>query len=343
MITCNITFLQCEIMQKRILGVLLLTYFWLVPSVFGQVAAPLIIPGGSSVNPAVSFWKKSNTFSVVMGSYDLEVEAESQKINGNSKESSIQFAGKLSVIGLSLGVKNVQSDYDDYSVVTNFSNDSNLQFFNISSGIEFIAAGIGTSSEKSETKFDANSISSYTDTETSGSSLGVSLKSSEIYLGYYSGKDRSKRKQKAFFGERNFPVLETDSSGVGVGFLSEKSEMHTEVYFLKDFYASVEDNGSNYVNDEASTVGIVFEVVANPLSFGIIYQKESYIEEFSANLYEDYDADSIQAIIGFYILDNLNLTFTYTTYGYEQKYKNSGGVYNGLNYTYYNYGVHFIF
>ena len=48
---------------------------------------------------------------------------ETKKINGNSKESSIQFAGKLSEIGLSLGVKNVQSDYDDYSVVTNFSND----------------------------------------------------------------------------------------------------------------------------------------------------------------------------------------------------------------------------
>jgi len=317
-----------------IVGVIFLASFGMAASTFGQVAAPIITPSGFSINPAVNFWKESSSASV--GLTNTDSESDSQKVKGSSKGTSVSITGKLSQLGFGARVENSHTDYDDYSTssynYTDYYSDSDTQEFQISSGADFIAVGLGVSNVNGETNYKENSTSSYSKGESTSNTFGISLQFSEIYLGYFSGKDSSDLKTKRSSGERNYPKLNTNISGLGVGFLwRDRFDIHAEVFQLDESAAKVEDSGSYYVNDESKTTGILLEIVTDLVNFGISYYKTNYKEEHYKDLLEDYDRETLSTALGFFFAENFNLSYVVTTDKYEQKYKTSNEVFTAYD------------
>ncbi|MDA0856208.1 MAG: hypothetical protein O2900_09555 [Proteobacteria bacterium] len=317
-----------------IVGVIFLASFGLVNNVFGQVAAPLITPGSTQINPAVIFWKESSSASVVLTNNDFK--SGSQKVKGKSKGTEVSITGKLPQIGFGARAANSHTDYDDFSTssynYTDYYSDADLQVLQISSGAGFIAVGLGVSNVNGETNYKENSTSSYSKGESTSNTFGISLQFSEIYLGYFSGKDSSDLKTKGSSGERNYPKLNTNISGLGIGFLwRDRFDIHAEVFQLDVSAAKVEDSGSYYVNDESKTTGILLEIVTDLVNFGISYYKTNYKEEHYKDLLEDYDRETLSTALGFFFAENFNLSYVVTTDKYEQKYKTSNEVFTAYD------------
>lgn len=333
-------------MKKSIAGIVLFASSALVQSVFGQVAAPIITPGGSSLNPAVNFWKESIIVSVGVASG--ESKSGSQKVKGESAGTAVSFSGKFSVVGFAASISNVHTDYDDFSTSSNsytdYYNDYSSQDFQIASGAEFVAVGLDVTNVKSETKYNDNSTSSYSDGESVSNIFGISLQFSELYLGYLSGQNSSKLKTKSSSGQKDYPKLKTNSSGLGIGFLSrEKFDIHAEIYLLEESYAKVEDDGSYYSNEESKATGITVEIMADLLNLGLIYQKTSYKEETYKDILDDYDREIFSTVLGFSFTENLNLSYILTTDKYEQKYKSSSEIFTFFDETENVFRINYMF
>ena len=317
-----------------IVGVIFLASFGLVDNVFGQVAAPIITPSSTQSNPAVIFWKESSSASVVLTNNDFK--SGSQKVKGKSKGTEVSITGKLPQIGFGARAANSHADYDDFSTssynYTDYYSDADLQALQISSGAGFIAVGLGVSNVNRETNYKENSTSSYSKGEATSNTFGISLQFSELYLGYFSGKDSSSLKTKDSSSENSYPKLNTNISGLGVGFLwRDRFDIHAEVFQLDESAAKVEDSGSYYVNDESKTTGILLEIVTDLVNFGISYYKTNYKEEHYKDLLEDYDRETLSTALGFFFAENFNLSYVVTTDKYEQKYKTSNEVFTAYD------------
>jgi hypothetical protein len=339
-------FLFGEIMKKSIVGIVLLASFGLGNNVFGQVAGPLITPGSFPINPAVNFWNESSVVGLKFSNFDIE--SGSQKVKGESRATGVRFSGKFSSIGLAADVQDIHTDYDDFSTSSNnytdYYSDSNSQEFQIASGADFVAVGLGIDNEKSESKYKDNSTSSYSDGNLLANKFGISLQFSELYFGYFSEQASSKLKTKDSSSENDYPSLKTNSNGIGIGFiLKEKFDVHAEIYFLEESYAKVEDNGSYYVNDKSRATGITLEILGDTLNFGLIYQKISFEEELNKDILDDYDREVLSTVLGLTFTENLNLSYILTNDKFEQKYKDSGERFTGLDYTENKIQINFIF
>jgi len=321
-------------MKKIIICLAFLASFGVAASTFGQVAAPIITPSGFSTNPAVNFWKESINASVLLSNTDSERGSENRK--GNSKGTGVSITGKLPQIGFGARVANLHTDYDDFSTssynYTNYYSDADLQELQISSGADFIAVGLGVSNVNGETNYQENSTSSYFKVKATSNTFGISLQFSELYFGYFSGKDSSSLKTKDSSGENSYPKLNTNISGLGVGFLwRDQFDIHAELYQLDESAAKVEDSGSYYVSDESKTSGILLEIVSGLVNFGIYYEKTNYKEEHYKELLEDYDRETLSTVVGFFFAENFNLSYVVTTDKYEQKYKTSNEVFTAYD------------
>ena len=334
------------LMKKIIFGLAFLTSFGVAASTFGQVAAPIITPSGLSTNPAVIFWKELSSASVVLTNTDSESGSQNRK--GNSKGTGVRITGKLPQIGFGARVANSHTDYDDFSTssynYTDYYSDADLQELQISSGADFIAVGLGVSNVNGEANYKENSTSSYSKGEDISNTFGISLQFSELYLGYFSGKDSSSLKTKDSSGENSYPKLNTNISGLGVGFLwRDQFDIHAEVYQLDESAAKVEDSGSYYVSDESKASGILLEIVSDLVNFGIYYEKTNYKEEHYKDLLEDYDREMLSTVIGFFFAENFNLSYSVTTDKYEQKYKNSSEVFTAYDASSNSISINYIF
>ena len=333
-------------MKKIIICLAFLASFGVAASTFGQVAAPIITPSGFSTNPAVNFWKESINASVLLTNTDSERGSENRK--GNSKGTGVSITGKLPQIGFGARVANLHTDYDDFSTssynYTNYYSDADLQELQISSGADFIAVGLGVSNVNGETNYKENSTSSYSKVKATSNTFGISLQFSELYFGYFSGKDSSSLKTKDSSGENSYPKLNTNISGLGVGFLwRDKFDIHAEVYQIDESAAEVEDSGSYYVSDESKTSGILLEIVSGLVNFGIYYTKTNFKVEQYKDLLEDYDLEALSTVLGFFFAESFNLSYSVTTVKYEQKYKTSSEVFSSYDASSNTISINYIF
>ena len=284
----------------------------------------------------MNFWKETFTASVGAGSGSSE--SGSSKVKGNSRNTSVRLSGKSSMIGFGADIYNSHTDYDDFSTSSNNftdnSDDTNLQELQIAPGAEFIAIGVGFSGLDYDNSYKDNSTTSYDKLEGSSITFGLSLKFSEIYLGYFSAQNSIKRKIKNTSFDNDFPSLKTSSNGFGIGFLLEsKFDIHAEVYNVEESSARVNDGDIYWVRDENKTTGITLEILADLLNFGLIYQRTSYKENLYPDLLEDYEREQIAYAIGLSFNENLNITYIASTDKYEQKIKDSSEIYIYLDET----------